>query len=74
MQAVYITGDLARGLDSEIVDITVIGDKIDSAYLITLTEKAEKYINRKIRALVYNIDEKIKIEEPKLLIFGEVIK
>lgn len=74
VQAVYITGDLARGLDSEIVDITVIGDKIDSAYLITLTEKAEKYINRKIRALVYNIDEEIKIEEPRLLIFGEVIK
>jgi DNA-binding transcriptional ArsR family regulator len=71
VNAVYLTGDLARGLDSPIIDITLIGNNIDTHYLMKLVEKAEKLIDRKIRTLVYNTGEEAKIEEPKLLIYGE---
>jgi DNA-binding transcriptional ArsR family regulator len=74
VNAVYLTGDLARGLDSAIVDITLIGDKIDSGYLTKLVEKAEKLIDRKIRTLVYETNEEISMQDPKLLIYGEDLK
>lgn len=69
--AVYLTGDLARGLDSPIIDITIIGNGIDSAYLARLVEKAETLIDRKIRTVVYGRDEEVELESPKLLIFGK---
>ncbi|WP_428236142.1 ArsR family transcriptional regulator [Gracilimonas sp.] len=71
VKAVYLTGELAQGLDATIVDVTIIGDNIDSTYLATLVEKAEKLIERKIRTLVYEPNDDFEIEEPRLLIFGE---
>lgn len=71
VEAVYLTGDLARGLDSSIVDVTIIGENIDSTYLARLIEKAEKLIDRKIRTLVYQPNDDFEIEQPRLLIFGE---
>lgn len=73
VNAVYLTGDLARGLDTSIVDVTIIGEDIDTQYLAKLVEKAEDLISRRIRTLVYEPNDKIEIEEPKLLIFGEGI-
>jgi DNA-binding transcriptional ArsR family regulator len=73
INAVFITGDLARGLDTPIVDITLIGDHIDAGYLTKLIEKAEKLIGRKIRTLIYQPNEDFTIESPKLLIYGEEI-
>ena len=71
VQRVYLTGELARGLDSPIVDVTIIGHDIDNAYLARLIEKAEVLAGRKIRPLVYSPDEDFTIEEPRLLIYGE---
>lgn len=71
VEAVYLTGDLARGLDSSIVDVTIIGNNIDSTYLATLVEKAENLIDRKIRTLVYEPGDDYEIEKPRLLIFGQ---
>lgn len=71
VKAVYVTGDLARGLDSPVVDIVLIGEHIDSVYLLRLVEKAEKLISRKIRTLVYSTYEKIELGNPKLLIYGD---
>src|SRR5690554_3107746 len=73
VQAVYLTGDLAQGLDTSIIDITLIGDgdKIDGQYLAQLVMKAEKLIGRRIRTLVHDASEDFEIEEPKLLIYGE---
>ncbi len=73
VHTVYLTGDLARGLDSSIVDVTIIGKEIDTQYLAKLVEKAEKLIERRIRPLVYEPDAEFEIEEPRLLIFGEEI-
>ncbi|MCP9292299.1 hypothetical protein [Gracilimonas sediminicola] len=71
VNAVYLTGDLARGLDTSIVDVTIIGKNIDSTYLTKLVAKAEDLIGRKIRTLVYQPSEVFEIEQPRLLIFGD---
>jgi hypothetical protein len=71
VEAVYLTGDLARGLDTNVVDVTLIGTDIDSSYLARLIQKAEELIGRKIRTLIYSDIEESNIENPHLLIYGE---
>lgn len=71
LNKVYLTGDLARGLDTNIIDIVLIGENIDTSYLSKLVAKAEDLLNKKIRTLVYNPEENFEIEPPKLLIYGE---
>lgn len=52
-----ITGDYARGIDSGIIDLVLVGN-IDRVYLDALIHKAEKYIsNRKIRCLCLSEEE-----------------
>lgn len=70
VERVYLTGDLARGIDSEIIDITLIGNDVDSKYLIRLIEKVERLISKRIRTLVLKKEEAYKVEDPKMLIFG----
>lgn len=69
VKKVYLIGQMANGRDSAIVDIALIGNKIDKIYLTKLTEKAEKLIARKIRCLVLNENEINKVPEPKMLLF-----
>ncbi len=53
VQKVYLEGRIAQGLDSDIIDLMIIGNDIDRNYLSTLVEKAEPLIGRKIRYLVF---------------------
>lgn len=53
---VYLIGDFAKGLDSQIIDLIFIGN-IDKTYLLKLIEKVEKLIQRKIRYLLYQESE-----------------
>lgn len=71
VDAVYLTGELATGLDSAIIDITLIGKNIEEPYLSKLTKRAEKLIGRKIRTLTYDSKEDFVLESPNLLIYGE---
>lgn len=50
---VYLTGSFARGLDSDTLDIALIGKNIDEEYLEFLVQKATKIIHRKIIASVF---------------------
>ena len=52
----FITGDYAKGRDSGIIDLVLVGD-IDQAYLQTCVSKAEKLIYRKVRTLVLSQQE-----------------
>ncbi len=52
LEAVYLTGSFARGLDSSIIDILLIGD-VDQSYLSQLMHKVEALISRRIRYIVY---------------------
>lgn len=56
LEAAYLTGDIARGRDTGIIDIILVGD-LDNQYLIRLISKVEKLINRKIRYLHYSNKE-----------------
>jgi DNA-binding transcriptional ArsR family regulator len=71
LKFVYLTGDLAAGRDSDLLDIAIVGDHIDREYLATLVEKTEGLINRKIRTVVFGSEELDKIPVIRLLIYEE---
>ncbi len=52
----FVTGDYAKGVDSGIVDLVVVGD-IDWSFLLRLIGKAEEQTSRKIRPLVLTVNE-----------------
>ena len=56
IQDVYIIGQFSKGIDSPVIDLLFTGD-IDEAYLMQLVRKAEALINRKIRYIIYRLDE-----------------
>src|SRR5690606_14400272 len=60
VEQVFVTGDLAKGIDSPIIDLMLIGH-INKEVFIRLIEKAEKLISRKIRYVVYLPEETQKI-------------
>jgi hypothetical protein len=57
LEKVYVTGDFAKGINGEIIDLIFVGDDIDKEYLARLIEKTEKLISKKIRSVVFRIDE-----------------
>ena len=63
VQFAYIIGDYAKGKDSGIIDLVLIG-KINQATLRQLIEKTEKLINRKIRAMTLTEKEFKKLNKP----------
>ncbi len=62
LKAAYVIGDYAKGKDTGIIDIVLVGE-IDMQYLHKVIEKVEKLINRKIRPLVLGEDEVEKFRE-----------
>jgi len=52
LESAYITGDLARGVDSQIIDLVLVGENLDTSYIEQLVSKAENMIERKIRYLI----------------------
>lgn len=56
VELAFISGDYARGKDSGIIDLTIVGT-INKDYLNKLVEKTESLIKRKIRPLVLSLEE-----------------
>jgi hypothetical protein len=56
VQAVYLSGEFARGLDSDIIDLILVGE-INQEYFLHLIEKAESMVSRRIRYLIYDTQE-----------------
>ena len=50
---VYMVGSFAKGVDSEVIDLLMVGEDINREYLASLSQKGEKLIKRKIRYLLY---------------------
>jgi hypothetical protein len=64
VQQVYLEGRIAQGLDSDIIDLLIVGNEIDRNYLSSLVEKAEPIVKRKIRYLVFEEeDAKVYVEK-----------
>lgn len=57
VEKAYAIGRLARGTDSTVVDICIVGTGIDKVYLINLVEKTERLLNRKIRYIIIEPEE-----------------
>lgn len=64
VEKAYLTGDYARGNDSGIIDIVLVGS-VNKEYLARYTEKTEEIIHRKIRSLVLTPQEFTSLQ-PKL--------
>ena len=67
LEKVYLVGKLARGQDSDIIDLVLVGN-INKNFLLELIEKAEKKIDKKIRFIHFSSEEfdLKKITEPDL--------
>lgn len=69
LRSAYLTGSFALGKDNPVIDILLIGDDIDTAYLLKLIQKAETLISRKIRYVIIKPEE----EEKYLLVYPEAL-
>ena len=71
LQAVYITGDLAVGKDSQIIDLALVGENVERMYIQSLVEKAKEFVSREIKFILLTSDEMIRTfcNQPVLLIW-----
>jgi len=77
VQLALVIGDYARGVDSGIIDLVIVGDEIDRNLLDQLSRKVEDIINRKIRSLILtpgefqNFEKQDRFKKP-ILLYGEI--
>jgi DNA-binding transcriptional ArsR family regulator len=65
--AVYLTGDFAKGKDSQVIDLIIVGDNIDLEYLARKVLQAEELVGRKVNYKVFDMVEaglKLEILKP----------
>lgn len=55
LQAAYVIGDYANGLDTGVIEVALVGD-VDQVYAVNLAEKGEKELQRRVR-LAFLLDE-----------------
>lgn len=76
LEAIYLIGELAKGKNSNVIDLWFVGKHIDKKYLLNLVEKTEENIKRKVRYIVLSNDElnnflSLKSKDEILLIWKE---
>ena len=54
---VYLTGDFARGKDSQVIELILVGADIDREYLARKVVQAEELVGRKVSYIVLEPDE-----------------
>ena len=54
VKKIMILGDYAEGIDSGHIEILIVGENINKAYLKEITPKIEKKINRKVSFFISN--------------------
>jgi hypothetical protein len=71
LQAAFLTGDFAMGKDSSIIDLALVGDRLDRPFIDNLVHKAETLISRRIKYLILTQEEMIQYynNKPVLLIW-----
>lgn len=76
LKEAYLTGEIAKGKDSNIIDLVLIGSSLDRFYITSLVEKTEKLIQRKIRFIIAEEREKTSIfdQSSALLIWKEQLQ
>ncbi len=56
LKYVYLTGEIAKGKDSKVIDLILVGD-VNRDFLLETIEKIERLIDRRIRFLIYSEGE-----------------
>ncbi|HOU01735.1 MAG TPA: ArsR family transcriptional regulator [Bacteroidales bacterium] len=54
---VYLTGDFARGKDSQVIELILVGKDIDREYLARKIVQAEEIVDRKVSYIVLEPEE-----------------
>jgi len=54
---VYLTGDFARGMDSQVIELILVGADIDREYLARKIVQAEEMVGRKVSYIVLEPEE-----------------
>lgn len=54
---VYLTGDFARGKDSQVIELILVGAEMDRVYLTRKIMQAEELVGRKVSYIVLEPDE-----------------
>ncbi len=57
LECVYLVGELAKGQNSDTIEIILIGTHINQQFLNEQVDKAEKKINKKIQYLIFTSEE-----------------
>lgn len=64
VEKVYLTGEFAKGNDNNMIDLELVGN-VNTAYLTELIQKAESMVKRKIRYVIYSVEEFEALQENK---------
>mgnify|MGYP001463174573 FL=1 len=51
---IHLISDYAKGLDTGLIEVLLIGDKLNADYINNLEEKIEKLIERKVQFIISN--------------------
>ncbi|MBV5348439.1 ArsR family transcriptional regulator [bacterium] len=75
LQAAYLTGDFATGRNSQIIDMVLIGNKLDRELIDKIILKAEEFISRPIKYIILSQEELIRVFQNKpVLLFWQADK
>jgi hypothetical protein len=68
---IYLTGDFARGKDSPVIELILVGADIDREYLARKVAQAEELVGRKVSYVILHPDEAdchlLKVKQTDLL-------
>lgn len=67
IKKIILLGDYAKGIDSGVIDVLIIGENIDKKYLDEIHERIELEINRKVNFLISSTG----ISQNGLILFEE---
>lgn len=57
LEKVFLVGKLAKGQNTDIIDLFLVGEDLNKAFLLEQIEKAEKKIKKKIRFVIFSPNE-----------------
>lgn len=68
LEKVFLIGKLSKGQNADVVDLVLVGNNLNKAFLSEQIEKAEKKIKRKIKYVHYSTQEfdMDRIKEPEM--------
>jgi hypothetical protein len=72
LEAAYVVGDYAKGLDSGTIEVAIVGD-VDSEYLERFTKRAQEELARKMKISVFDDEASFRLKghENVLKLIGE---